>query len=29
MYMNAVEFKAAAKSAYELVNEYKDIFPKQ
>ena len=29
IYMNSAEFKAAAKSAYALTDEYKDIFPKQ
>jgi tripartite-type tricarboxylate transporter receptor subunit TctC len=29
MFMDAVAFKAAAKSAYALTDEYKDIFPKE
>jgi tripartite-type tricarboxylate transporter receptor subunit TctC len=29
IYMNAAEFKAAAKSAYALIDEYKAVFPKE
>jgi tripartite-type tricarboxylate transporter receptor subunit TctC len=29
IYMNATEFKAAAKASYELIDEYKEIFPKE